>query len=262
MAERKVINKYYPPDFDPSLVHRGMGGGGARSHKVRLMAPFSMRCNSCGEYIYKGKKFNARKDIVWNEEYLGIKVYRFFIRCPTCANEISFKTDPKNSDYVCEDGASRNFEAWREEAYEHEANTFRKQLEEEMDPMRKLENKTIDAKREIQILEALDELKTRNARNETINADVLLDIRKEEEQHEQQYQEALKKAQEEEDARLARQVFEASDGSHVKRLLDEDEVEVAKKKQMFESEVKKALNSTAPKKKLTAKSLGIKIRKK
>lgn len=38
------------------------------------MAPFSMRCNACGEYIYKGKKFNARKETVLGEDYMGIKV--------------------------------------------------------------------------------------------------------------------------------------------------------------------------------------------
>ena len=29
---------------------------------------------TCGEYIYKGKKFNARKETVDGEEYYGIKV--------------------------------------------------------------------------------------------------------------------------------------------------------------------------------------------
>jgi hypothetical protein len=49
-------------------------------HKVRLMAPFSMRCESCGEYIYKGKKFNARKETVEGERYLSIQIFRFYIR--------------------------------------------------------------------------------------------------------------------------------------------------------------------------------------
>lgn len=31
-------------------------------------------CSTCGEYIYKGKKFNARKETVQGEEYYGIKV--------------------------------------------------------------------------------------------------------------------------------------------------------------------------------------------
>jgi hypothetical protein len=32
-----------------------------------------------------------------------------------CSAEITFKTDPKNTDYLAEHGASRNFEPWREE---------------------------------------------------------------------------------------------------------------------------------------------------
>lgn len=35
------------------------------------------RCNVCGEWIYKGKKFNSRKETVTNEEYLGIKIFRY-----------------------------------------------------------------------------------------------------------------------------------------------------------------------------------------
>jgi Saf4/Yju2 protein len=30
-----------------------------------------------------------------------------------CSAEITFKTDPKNTDYSAEHGASRNFERWR-----------------------------------------------------------------------------------------------------------------------------------------------------
>lgn len=51
-----------------------------RQYTVRLMAPFNMRCKTCGEYIYKGKKFNARKEDVENQDYLGIRIYRFYIK--------------------------------------------------------------------------------------------------------------------------------------------------------------------------------------
>ena len=40
----------------------------------------AFRCNTCHEYIYKGKKFNARKEDVENEDYLGIRIYRFYIK--------------------------------------------------------------------------------------------------------------------------------------------------------------------------------------
>lgn len=58
MAERKVLNKYFPPDFDPSKIPRRKIEKEAQQ-KVRLMTPFSMRCSTCGEYIGKGKKFNV-----------------------------------------------------------------------------------------------------------------------------------------------------------------------------------------------------------
>eukprot|EP01121_Diplochlamys_sp_Union-15-3_P021272 TRINITY_DN8577_c0_g1_i4.p1 TRINITY_DN8577_c0_g1~~TRINITY_DN8577_c0_g1_i4.p1 ORF type:complete len:136 (-),score=24.93 TRINITY_DN8577_c0_g1_i4:1-408(-) len=114
MGERKVLNKYYPPDFDPSLIPKRTKPKNDQV-KVRMMTPMSIRCLSCGEYIYKGKKFNARKETVTGEEYLGIKIFRFYLKCPRCSSEITLKTDPKNSDYVCEMGATRNFEPWREQ---------------------------------------------------------------------------------------------------------------------------------------------------
>ena len=70
-----------------------------------MMIPFSLQCIKCGEYMYRGKKFNSRKEDVIGDDYLGIKKYRFYIKCCVCNNEIAFKTDPKNQDYVCESGS-------------------------------------------------------------------------------------------------------------------------------------------------------------
>lgn len=174
MSERKVLNKYIPPNFDPSRIPKRHGGKG-KQHTVRLMAPFSMRCNTCGEYIYKGRKFNARKETVEGEEYLGIRVFRFYIRCPQCAAEITYKTDPKNADYSAEHGAKRNFEPWREERAEEERVRTRRLLEETHNPMKALENKTYDSKRELDIVEALDEIRTLNAKMERVDADIIFE---------------------------------------------------------------------------------------
>ncbi|KAL9127547.1 MAG: hypothetical protein Q9175_007710, partial [Cornicularia normoerica] len=86
MSERKVLQKYYPPDFDPSKIARSRvpKNAGPRVMTVRLMAPFSMKCMSCGEYIYKGRKFNSRKETT-DEKYLNIPIYRFYIRCTRCS---------------------------------------------------------------------------------------------------------------------------------------------------------------------------------
>jgi hypothetical protein len=166
MGERKSINKYFPPNFDPKTFEPQKGKG---KKTVRLMAPFTMRCVTCGEFTYKGKKFNAKKETVPEEEYLGIEVFRFYIKCPSCAAEMTFKTDPRNTDYVAEYGCTRNFEPWREERI-RKAERLKKRLEDETNnPMKALENKTFDSKREIEIIEGLDEIRSLNARKFAFN---------------------------------------------------------------------------------------------
>lgn len=52
MSERKVLNKYFPPDFDPSKIKRRKRQGPKNSQiTVTLKAPYTMRCTKCGEYI-------------------------------------------------------------------------------------------------------------------------------------------------------------------------------------------------------------------
>ncbi|KAF4562568.1 Splicing factor YJU2 [Pleurotus pulmonarius] len=205
MSERKVLNKYFPPDFDPDLIPRRKQPKNSQQ-VVRLMAPFSMRCNTCGEYIYKGKKFNARKETVEGEDYYGIKIFRFYIKCTLCSAEITFKTDPKNTDYSAEHGASRNFEPWREEAAVEEEDRLAKLEEEENNPMKALENRTVDSKREMDILDALQDIRARNARNERVGHTVDLTARIAEGEIEDE-EDLERKRLEDEDEKLVRQVF-------------------------------------------------------
>ncbi len=222
MSERKVLNKYFPPDFDPSKVPRRKHKFAADPlHTVRLMTPFSMCCNTCGEYIYKRTKFNARKETVKGEDYLGIKIFRFYIKCPRCAAEITFKTDPKNTDYIAEHGAQRNFEPWRDEKLIQEEIDQSKTIDEEMNPMKALENRTIESRREMEILDALDEIRTVNARTERVNTDSVIQRIVETRSKEEQ---AAIDAIEQEDDALAKAIFQSADGNMpVKRLLEEEE---------------------------------------
>ncbi|KAH9415738.1 splicing factor YJU2-like [Dermatophagoides pteronyssinus] len=189
MSERKVLNKYYPPDFDPSKIPR-LRLAKNRQYTVRIMAPCNMRCNTCGDYIARGKKFNARKETVDNEEYLGLKVFRFYFKCPRCMQEITFKTDPKSYDYTVEHGATPNFKALKlaqQQAIEEEKE---KEEEERLNPMKMLENRTKASRREMENLEALEDLKEMNQREVAINYDDLLQKKKEELERELKRQEA------------------------------------------------------------------------
>lgn len=180
MADRKALNHYYPPDFDPSKIPRRKQPK-EQQQTVRLMAPFSMRCNSCAEYIYKGRKFNARKELVVGQDYYGIKIFRFYIKCTRCSAEITFKTDPKNADYVAEHGASRNVVPMKDDRAEEgdelltEEEKLERKLEKmEGDPMKQLEERTLDSRREMEIMDALQDIRTRNARLERVDADAVL----------------------------------------------------------------------------------------
>eukprot|EP01103_Thecamoeba_quadrilineata_P013995 TRINITY_DN4037_c0_g1_i1.p1 TRINITY_DN4037_c0_g1~~TRINITY_DN4037_c0_g1_i1.p1 ORF type:complete len:282 (-),score=62.37 TRINITY_DN4037_c0_g1_i1:66-890(-) len=173
MGERKVINKYYPPDFDPSKIPKKKKPKNDQI-KVRMMLPMSICCNTCGEYLYKGKKFNSRKETVIGEEYLGVKIFRFYVKCTRCSSELTIKTDPKNSDYVCEMGASRNFEPWRENQKIIDEAKQQRKKEEEGDAMKALENRTVDSKKEMDILDALDELRSMKARHSKVDTNQLL----------------------------------------------------------------------------------------
>ncbi|OAL46988.1 DUF572-domain-containing protein, partial [Pyrenochaeta sp. DS3sAY3a] len=222
MSERKVLTKYYPPDFDPSKItrQRGPKNAGPKLMTVRLMAPYSMKCTHCGEFIYKGRKFNARKETT-DEKYYNIAIFRFYIRCTRCSGEITFKTDPKNMDYECERGAKRNFEPWREAKLAEETEEERldrlEQEEAERDAMKELESKVIDAKTEMAIADALDEIRSRNARiekaeREGTRADVLPDPADDQ-----------RKRQEDEDEEAARQAFASRSMPDLgEEIIDED----------------------------------------
>ncbi|KAJ4140810.1 Pre-mRNA-splicing factor cwf16 [Fusarium equiseti] len=231
MSERKVLQKYYPPDFDPSALTRRSktkDAGQSKSIAVRVMAPFSMRCSSCGTFIYKGRKFNSRKETRPEERYLNLQLVRLTFRCTGCPAPITLRTDPKNNDYIVLSGAVRNNEPWRNRETENEDDEQRLNRlereeaeaagEEERNAMEELEAKNLDAQREMAAADALDEIRHRNARinrseKEGVDfADTI--VRTEDEEREKQ---------EREDDEAAKKAFAAARAQMQMDTIPEDE---------------------------------------
>ena len=188
MSERKGLINYITPDFDPKLIPR-MKREKNKLLETRGMLPFSLQCNSCKEFMYRGKKFNGRTEQL-KETYCGIKLTRIYLKCSNCKNEICFKTDHENADYILEKGAKRTFElnkANKELKEEEEANRLE---EEKLDSMKALENRALDSKNEMDLLDALDEMKAIKQRHDKLNKDTLIQLFQEQKNHnnhQQQY---------------------------------------------------------------------------
>lgn len=168
MGERKVLNKYFPADFDPSLIPRGK----ALSKKdgtvpVRMMLPFSVQCSTCNTFLYRGRKFNSKKEPMGgpNGRYLGIQRFRFYIKCTHCSRTVSFLTDPENTDYEMESGGTRNYEVYKDKEKTEEEMALEKEKGEKEDPMKALENRVLDSQREMAELDNLEEIRAMNRKH-------------------------------------------------------------------------------------------------
>ncbi|GLT63156.1 hypothetical protein SLA2020_357380 [Shorea laevis] len=102
-------------------------------------------------------------------------MFRFYFKCTNCSAEFTIETDPQNSDYVVESGATRNFEPWRAEDAKAERQRRKREFEEMGDALKSLENKTLDFKREMDNLATLDELKSLKSRQSAVGFEAMLE---------------------------------------------------------------------------------------
>ena len=119
-------------------------------------------------------------------------------------------------DYTCERGAKRNFEVWRKadgDDDDHKLETDEERLdrleaeEAERGAMEVLEGKVVDAKREMEIADALDEIRTRNARIQRAEGKGEVDTVLEQAERARLELEAEKRRVEAEDEEAARRAF-------------------------------------------------------
>lgn len=173
MSERKVSNKYYPPDYDPSKIPRIKRKN--KQSDVRIMAPFNMRCSTCGEYIANATKFNAKKETIEDQTYNNLMIFRFYIRCPRCLGTIIFRTDPKEQGYEVESGATENFRALKLAEREAREEAEAEEEEEKINPMKHLENRTKASKQQMEASEQIQNLRSIKHRFHSVNIDSLIE---------------------------------------------------------------------------------------
>jgi hypothetical protein len=153
-----------------------------------------------------------RRETAEGESYLGLKIFRFYFRCPNCLAEISFKTDIENVDYTAEHGATRLFEAFKY-YQEQEKQKEEKEEADKNDAMKMLEKRMKMSRAEMEatgtliffipnnsflILEKLGELHALSKRNQATD---VLEFLADEKKQQQMSRAELLKLQEEEDER-------------------------------------------------------------
>ncbi|XP_043388637.1 coiled-coil domain-containing protein 130 isoform X2 [Chelonia mydas] len=155
MGERKGVNKYYPPDFDPAKhvslnKYRNSHPLRERARKlsqgiliIRFEMPYNIWCDGCKNHIGMGVRYNAEKKKVGN--YYTTPIYRFRMKCHLCVNYIEMQTDPANCDYVIVSGAQRKEERWDMQDNEQILTTEHEEKKQlETDAMYRLEHGAMD----------------------------------------------------------------------------------------------------------------------
>ena len=113
------MGRYVPPDLEGTTsFNQASGKGhalGARARKlnaegiltVRFECPFAIWCTNCSpeQIIAQGVRFNAEKKKVGT--YFSSPIWSFRFKHSVCGGWIEVRTDPKNTEYVVEEGGRR-----------------------------------------------------------------------------------------------------------------------------------------------------------
>lgn len=116
MADRRAVNKYYPPDWDPS---KGSINTLRNSHPLRHRAkklnegilvvrfemPFNIWCLKCENHIGVGVRYNAEKSRTGS--YYSSPIFKFKMKCHLCDNHFEIQSDPAKFDYNIISGARK-----------------------------------------------------------------------------------------------------------------------------------------------------------
>jgi len=134
---------------------------------VRMMLPFTIQCSTCSSFMYRGRKFNSKKEAVGGSQgkYLGIQRFRFYIKCAACSRPVTFLTDPQNADYEMETGGTRTFEVHKDRDKTKENVLEEERKVEKEDAMKALEKRVLASQQEMADLDNLDEIKAMNMRH-------------------------------------------------------------------------------------------------
>ncbi|EME27092.1 Coiled-coil domain-containing protein 130 [Galdieria sulphuraria] len=145
MADRKAVQKYYPPAYFDYLskggkksinMFQGQHPLRERARKlksqgiliIRFEMPFNIWCLGCNNHIGKGVRYNAEKKKVGS--YFSTTIWNFRFKCHLCDNYIEIQTDPASRDYVVVAGGKRKEEGpgegdiWIEEATQQTSDAF------------------------------------------------------------------------------------------------------------------------------------------
>ncbi|KAF2351776.1 CWC16 protein [Trinorchestia longiramus] len=120
-GERKGVNKYYPPDYDPNKggLNKFLGTHALRERArklhlgiliIRFEMPYNIWCDGCENHIGTGVRYNAEKKKVGM--YYTTPIYQFRMKCHLCDNHFEIRTDPANLDYEIISGARRQERRW------------------------------------------------------------------------------------------------------------------------------------------------------